>query len=90
MCQSPHANTEQDVEKGLQPGTRCSRGCNGSIVHPLHVGPVARRQATGYASSQAAAALDDLFEHPVTYSVGVLDFFGPDFHNPVLFVFGVF
>ena len=35
-----------------------------------------------YASSLAAAALDDLFEHPARSSVVVLDALSPDFQGP--------
>jgi len=59
------------VEKGRQPGTRCSCYATGDrIAQRLNV------PAKGYpfASSLAAAALDDLFEHPVTRFLVVLDF----------------
>ena len=60
----------------VAPAVATGRSSTHCMWDPLH----ADKQRVN-ASSQAAAALDDLFEHPVTYSVGVLHFLGPAFQG---------
>ncbi len=61
----------------VAPAVATGRSSTHCMWDPLHADKQWVELQRVNASSQAAAALDDLFEHPVTYSVGVLHFLGP-------------